>query len=173
MANEDNPRGFWPTRHFKGGVVRMNTYLVTSGQTVYQGDVLKAVNGGTVEEADAGDDNIVVGVAAHYANDSASAGDVTVEVYDDPGIVFAVQFNSSYTSTASDVFAGADHLATVGTTAKDLSNHELKDATTGAQQCKILGLLKLPNNAWGEHAVVEILFAEHYWLGSGITNVPI
>lgn len=165
MANRDHPKGFWPTRHLTGGEIRSTEYILTTGQTIFKGDLLKAVTAGTVEESDANDGIIVVGVAAMYADDSASAGGVKVRVYDDPDIVFGVQMDDVGTdSDAASVFATANHLAGTGNSTTKLSGHELdmSDIGSGAQ-LKIVGLIEEENNAWGDHADVEVLINEHLY----------
>ena len=164
MANKDFPRGLWPIRHLTGGEIRSREYTVTTGSTVYTGDLLKAVNGGTVEPSAANDGIIVVGVAAHYVDDSASAGGKKVQVYDDPYIVFGAQADSGTATTSADVFETANHVAGSGSSTSYLSGHELdaSDIATGAQ-LKIIGLVDAQGNAWGEHSDVEVLINEHLY----------
>ena len=161
MANEDKPRGFWPVRHLTGGEIRLSEQVVTTGQTVFEGDLIKVVAGGTVEEADADDGILVIGVAAAYVA-SASAGD-TVLAWIDPDIVFGVQADSGTAPAATDVYASANHSAGSGNSTTGISGHELdsSDIGTGAQ-LKILGLLDVPGNTWGEHCELEVLISEHY-----------
>jgi len=165
MANIDAPVGFFPVRHLTGGEIRTNEYVLTTGQTVYRGDLLKVVAGGTVQVAAADIGLSAIGVAAEYVSDSDSAGGKTVKVYDDPYIVFGVQMDDVGTdSTSADIFATANHLAGSGSTTTYLSGHELdmSDIGTGAQ-LKILGLCMTrdANNAWGGNADVEVIFNEH------------
>lgn len=165
MANVDNPRGFWPIRQRGGGNdIPMNEYILTTGATVYKGDVLKAVAGGTVEAAAANDGIIVVGIAAEYVSDSASAGGIKVLVWDDPNTIFGVQCDSGTAAAATDVFTMANHVAGSGSTTTYLSGHELDSsqlAAQGGNQFKVLGLINREGNAWGEHAEVEVVFNEH------------
>jgi len=162
MANVDNPRGFWPVKHLSGGEIRTHPYLVTTGATVYPGDLLKVVDAGTVEAAAANDGVIVIGVAAEYVNDAASAGSKAVQVYDDPHIVFGVQADSGTAVAATEVFETANHVATTGSTTMYHSLQELdaSDIATGAQ-LKIIGKLDSPDNAWGEHVDLLVVIAEH------------
>ncbi|MCR4288281.1 MAG: hypothetical protein NUW09_09755 [Deltaproteobacteria bacterium] len=164
MANVDNPRGFWPVRHLCGGEIRTNEYIVTTGSTVYQGDLLKVVDAGTVEASAANDGVIVVGVAAEYASDSGSAGGVKVLVYDDPYIVFGVQADTGTAVAATEVFETANHVAGSGSATTLLSGHELdaSDIASGAQ-LKIIGKINEPNNAWAEHVNLEVLINEHLY----------
>lgn len=164
MANVDAPRGFWPIRQLTGGEIRTNEYVLTTGSTAYRGDLLKVVAAGTVEPSSANDGVIVVGVAAEYADDSASAGGVKIQVYDDPYIVFGVQADSGTAPTAADIFATANHVAGSGSSTTKLSGHELDadDIGTGAQ-LKILGKIENEENTWGEHVDLQVLINEHLY----------
>jgi hypothetical protein len=168
MANLDQPKGLWPIRHLCGGEIRTNTYIVsTSAAAIYKGDVVMAEAAGTVKVATATSGVLNVGVAAEWvtAATSATAG-ATIQVYDDPYIVFGVQCDSGTTAAATDVFATADLVVTTGDTVLGSSKHEL-DASdlAGASQSslKVIGLVDDPNNAWGEPAKVEVLLNEHLY----------
>lgn len=156
--NLDQPMGFIPTRHLKGGQIRSNQHILTAGQTVYPGDVLKWVAGGSVEIAAAGDGAIVIGVAAEYKVAPAT-GTTYIQVYDDPDIVFKVQVRTGDTPAVADTYSAGDHLATSGDSTLKQSRQELK--LDGNAQFVILGLYRAEDNAWGEHADVEVIFGEH------------
>lgn len=162
MANEDSPRGFWPTRHLAGGEIRTEEMVLTTGKTAYKGDLLKCVAAGTVEPSGANDGVIVVGVAAEYVDDSGSAGGKKILVYADPNIAFGVQADTGTSPTSADVFATANHEAGAGNATTKMSGHELdaSDIGTGGQ-LEILGIIDRPDNAWGEHVDLEVRIAEH------------
>lgn len=164
MANVDILRGFLPVGHLGGGDIRTRQHIVTTGQIIYPGDLVKIVAAGTVEESDADDGVIVIGVSADYVNDSASAGGLTAGIYTDPMIVFEIQSDSGTATTAADVGATANHVATTGNTTTLLSKHELdsSDITTGGQ-LKILGLVNRTGNAYGEHSKLLVTIAEHFY----------
>ena len=160
MANKDYPHGFRPIRHNSGGEIRSREYILTTGATVFQGEALKVVAAGTVEQAATAAGVIVIGVAAEYVDDSASAGGVTVAVYDDPNIVFSVQSDATLAATA--VFATADHVAGTGTAGTGMSTDELDASTLGTGgQLEILGKVDTPDNVWGVDVELEVMFAEH------------
>lgn len=166
MANIDAPIGFFPVRHLTGGEIRANKYVLTTGSTAYRGDLLKVVAAGTVEPSAANDGVIVIGVAAEYIDDSASAGGKEILVYDDPYLVYCVQMDDAgaITSSAADIFATANHLAGSGSSTTKLSGHELDESDIGTGgQLRILGLCNVrdSNNAWGDNADVEVQIAEH------------
>lgn len=158
MANRDTPRGFKPIGHLGGGEIRANRYPMTASKTIYPGDVVKFVAGGTVEPAAAADALACVGVAAEYKVSGAS-GTTWIMVYDDPKIIYSVQSQTGDTPAATDVASTGDHLATTGDTTLKDSRQELK--IDGNGQFKIVGLLPVENNAWGEHAKLMVVFNEH------------
>ena len=173
MANIDAPRGFWPLRHLCGGEIRTNTYTVTTSAAIYKGDLLKAVAGGTVEIGAADIGIAAVGIAAEYvpAATSATAG-TQIQVYDDPYIVFGVQCDTGTAAAATDIFYCADHVATTGNAATGLSANELDSSELAAGatlQFRVIGLVDMPDNAWGEHAKVEVIFNEHIYNKAGAT----
>lgn len=170
MANIDAPQGFWPIRHLSGGEIRTNSYIATAAATIYKGDVLKVVADGTVEPAAADDGVIVVGVSAEYIA-SAATGQ-KVQVYDDPYIVFGVQCDSGTAAAATDIFYCTDHVATTGNTLTGVSKQEIDSselAAGAAVQVRVIGLVSMLDNAWGEHAKVEVIFNEHLFNKAGAT----
>jgi len=164
MANVDQLRGFWPVSHLLGGEIRTKTFVVTTGATCYQGDLLKVVAAGTVEPSAANDGVIVIGVAAEYVDDSASAAGKEIQVYADPYIEFGIQSDSDTATTSAAVFATANHVATTGNTTTKISKHELdaSDIGTGGQ-LEILGLIDSPDNDWGVHSKLRVRIAAHKW----------
>jgi len=165
MANNDRLRGFWPIRHLTGGEIRVNEYTCTTSTTIYKGDLVKVVAGGTVEIGAADIGVAAIGIAAATVS-SASAG-ATIPVYDDPNIVFGVQCDSGTAPTAADIGATANHVATTGDTTTLISKNELdaSDIGTGAQM-KIIGLVDQIDNTWAEHCDVEVIFNEHHYKGA-------
>lgn len=168
MANVDFPRGLWPIRLLNGGCdFTANTYVMTTGQTIYRGDIVKVVAGGTITVAAATDGALAVGVAAEYVDDSASAGGKTIRVYDNPSIVFGIQ--SDGTPAQTNVFDCADP-TTYAAGSNGVSITELSSTMGSAQaQFKILGLVKDPQNSFGAHADLEVIFNEHFYkeIGAG------
>jgi len=168
MANKDRPRGLWPLYHLHGGVIRTNTYTVTTGQTIYKGDPVIAVAGGTVSIASDDSGILCIGVAATRSTASSAAGE-TIEVWDDPGIAFGIQSVTGQTPAATEVFAAANPDVTAPSVG-DVSATELLAASAQAATFKILGLVQDVDNAWGEHADLVVMFNEHFFGGSGIAN---
>lgn len=155
MANIDNPRGFWPLRHLSGGEIRTNRY--TAAGTIYRGDLVTAGAGGTITASAADAGVLVIGVAAHYGLTTE-----TIEVYDDPNIVFGVQADTGTAPAATDIFATANHVAGSGNTTTKISGHELDSSDIGTGlQMRIIGKVEAPDNDWGEHVDVAVVLVEH------------
>jgi hypothetical protein len=168
MANVDNPRGMWPIRHLTGGEIRTNTYFVTTSAAIYKGDPVTAINTGCVSAITANDGWKVVGVAAEWITAAKSATAYTeIQVYDDPNIVFGIQADSGTSPAVTDIFATANtNTYAAGNTTTGISICELdaSDIGTGLQ-LRILGKTSDPNNAWGEHVDLEVIFNEHFYKG--------
>ena len=169
MANKDRLRGFWPIRHLSGGEIRLAEYTCTTSTTIYKGDLVKLVTGGTVEIGAADIGNGAIGVAAQTVS-SAAAG-AKILIWDDPMIVFGVQTDSGGSPTIADIGALANHLATTGDTVTLISKNELDDSDidTGSQ-LRTIGLVDQIDNVWGEHADVEVVFNEHMLKNNTLTT---
>lgn len=157
MANKDFPRGLWPVGHLCGGAIRSHRYILTAGEIIRRGEVVKVIVDGTVEDATAADGAIVLGVSADYVDDSLSVGGKYVNVYDDPNIIFGVQASVSITLAA--VFSTSD--LTTCTSSEELSNTELDLDSQG--QCKIIGLVDEVENSWLVNADILVIFNEHLY----------
>lgn len=167
MANVDNPRGMWPIGHMTGGEIRTREYIVTTSTgSIFVGDPLKVVTAGTVEVAAANDGEIIIGVAAeHVTSATAATAGTKIQVYDDPYIVFGVQADTGTAVAATCVFSKANlNTYAAGSTTTGVSIVELdsSDIDTGSQ-LKILGKIESPDNAWGEHVDLVVVFNEHFW----------
>ena len=167
MANRDFPRGLWPIGHLNGAPINTRPYQLTTGYIVRRGEVLKAVTGGTVEDSTAADGAIVIGVSADYVDDTdttaADYGLKTVNVYDDPNIIFGVQAVTGTTPALIGIFAISDLGTCTSTT--QLSNTELT-YTGGNAQVMIIGKVPDVDNAWGEHADLMVIFNEHVYIAA-------
>ena len=167
MANIDNPRGLWPIGHLTGGRITTRDFTVTTGATIYRGDIVEMIAGGTVDPAAATDGVKIIGVAANYVNDAASAGSKKIAVYCDPFIIFGIQSLTGTTIAVTDVGESADpDTYAAGSTTTYLSSTELAASSAQTALFHIIGLVDEPNNAWGEHADVMVIFNEHRYKAS-------
>ena len=183
MANVDSAFGLRPVRHSGGGTIRTSEYRIAStyGTSIFTGDpVLTSGTGKEINIGGAGGN--IVGVFAGCEYQTAAgvffskywplstillAGTVCkAYVYDDPSIVFAVQVATDGTGiTAAMIGDKADLASGTGSTQTGLSAWELTAPGTDAQ-VRILELNADPGNAYGEHAVVNVLIAEHELAGN-------
>ena len=166
MANSDTPRGLWPIRHLCGGEIRANKYIVTPGATIYRGDIVEMVNGGTVDPAAAGDATKVIGVAAEYVSDSGSVGNKEILVYDDPMIVFGIQATTGQIPSAATSKGLSADAITYAAGNGEISITELAAMSAQTAQFHCLGKVDSPDNNWGEHVKLEVIFNEHRFKAS-------
>jgi hypothetical protein len=90
--------------------------------------------------------------------------EMEADVWDDPNIIFGIQADSGSTPAATDVGNTANDVIGTSDSTRKISAAELdsSDIGTGAQ-LKILGLVRTPNNTWGEHVDLEVIFNEHIY----------
>jgi hypothetical protein len=177
MANTDAPNGFTPAYHLSGGTIRMKEYRIADGYatSIFNGDMVKLVAAGVVEQADAGDS--VVGVFAgcqytqangeikfskHWPASTDVAGSyATAYVYDDPMIVFTAQFDGA--SGIADIGQMADIVVGTGNTSTGRSASEISSTTgTTTAQLRILDFVDSPDNdPASDNAVAYVQINEH------------
>lgn len=200
MANTDRPQGLRPLRYQSGAPYNgaVNMYLVPAADNtaLFVGDLVKpstaggaaglVVNGQDCEgmrtcvQSAAGDPSIgvVVGFLPNLADLSikhrvASTNRIAL-VADDPALVFEIQEVSGGTAlTSAEVGLNADVVVGAGNATTGVSGMELDNSTeaTGAGlNVRILGLVKRPDNNYGEHAKWEVMIMDHS-LRAGVAGV--
>jgi hypothetical protein len=165
MANVNSPFGFKPIGHLSGNTIpEPRPYILTAAQTIYLQDPVIITDAGTVSIAAASLTTTHLGIAAEY-HAYGVAGDV-IHVWDDPGILFAVQTKTGVTTTISNVFNTADIITySAGyTTSPYLSRMALDTPGTSSKPWIILGLYNMPNNAWGDSSIVVVKYNQHVFL---------
>ena len=190
MANVDRPRGLIPVQHIGGSTWngKTNMYLMTGATgATYVGDLVQLgaaggiagqeVNGidceglPTVVPATAGSGGVgvVVGflplqtnLETKYRVDST---DRIALVVDDPGVIFEIQEVSGGTAlTSTEVGLNANIVAGAGNTTTGVSGFEVNnsgEATTADLDLRLMGLVKRPDNAYGEHAKWLVMISTH------------
>ena len=190
MANVDRPRGLIPVQHIGGSTWngKTNMYLMTGATgATYVGDLVQLgaaggiagqeVNGidceglPTVIPATAGSGGVgvVVGflplqtnLETKYRVDST---DRIALVVDDPGVIFEIQEVSGGTAlTSTEVGLNANIVAGAGNTTTGVSGFEVNnsgEAATADLDLRLMGLVKRPDNAYGEHAKWLVLISTH------------
>lgn len=185
MANTDAPRGAWPVRHLTGGVIRAREYPIASGfgTNIFDGDFVKLVAGGGIEDADAGDRLLGTFAGVKYTNSqgeqifskywpaSTVSADAKALVYDDPNIIFGIQ--SAGSTVAADVGNLGDHVAGAGSTSTGKSGHEINGTTAATQAgLRVLGKIDRPDNDWGTNVDLEVQIYEHEFARTELSAAP-
>jgi hypothetical protein len=170
MANKDAAFGLKPIGKIGQNADNqgLTEYLIADNyaSSIYQGDPVKAVAGGTVEVAAAGNTNLVGVFWGQFITKDPTTGKPTYRnyytqtnvangeeirafVYDDPYERFEVQSNNASASAATDVFELADIEYTAGSTINGVSKVELDDSSfvTTSAQLQVVGVSKdIENN---------------------------
>ena len=168
MANKDAAFGMKPVRMIGGAPYTggQSRYRIAAnyGTSIFQGDMVAQVTGGTVEIHADGGTVTVVGVFngcmytdptsgeqvfSNYYPASTNASDLIAFIIDDPDVVYEVQADDTFPVT--DLFGNFDIVYTsAGSTKTGISGSEL-DVTTGATNTnlpiKAIDISEDPNNS--------------------------
>ena len=168
MANKDAAFGMKPVRMIGGAPYTggQSRYRIAAnyGTSIFQGDMVAQVTGGTVEVHADGGTVPVVGVFngvqytdptsgeqvfSNYYPASTNASDIIAFIIDDPDVVYEVQADDTFPVT--DLFGNFDIVYTSsGSTQTGISGAEL-DVTTGATNTnlpiKAIDISQDPNNS--------------------------
>lgn len=168
MANVDNPHGFRPLgRNLYGGASEVVAAhkLVTYGTALFIYDaVCKAATGTKktpcIDAAITPGTTPVFGVNLVYGAASAATDHLVIPSL---GNVFECQDDGDAPNglVAADMAKNANISLGAGNAATLISGHELDEDTantTNTLDLHILGLLDVPDNAFGAHARVEVMF---------------
>lgn len=176
MANANGPFGLKPVRHRNGAKIIRNAYSIASGYgtSLFTGDVVERLGTTNNIQRAAADnpDNLGVFAGVEYTDAngrrvysrywpaSTVATDVIAYVYDDPQIIYEVQFS---TFAITDVGAGFQWVVGSGSTKTGLSGTYVNQATTGTADVQLRAERLVPraDNAYGAYAKVEVSFMEH------------
>ena len=167
MANKDAAFGMKPVRMiggapYSGGTSRYRI-AATYGTSIFQGDMVAQVTGGTVEVHADGGTVPIVGVFngcqftdptsgeqvfSNFYPASTNASDIIAFIIDDPNVVYEVQADDTF--PVADLFGNFDIVYTsAGSTLTGISGAEL-DVTTGATATtlpiKAIDISQDPNN---------------------------
>jgi hypothetical protein len=118
----------------------------------------------------------LVGTALNLENTNipaTKARDYYVYVVDDPHVVFTIQGDATATKQTT-AYANSNFTLTVatGSTAQSLAGTVINSsslATTSSLNMKAMGLLQVPNNAFGAYAIWQCMINLHELSGAGTT----
>ena len=168
MANKDAAFGMKPVRMIGGAPYTggQSRYRIAAnyGTSIFQGDMVAQVTGGTVEVHADGGNVPVVGVFngcmytdptsgeqvfSNYYPASTNASDLIAFIIDDENVVYEIQADDTF--PVADLFGNFDIVYTsAGSTSTGISGAEL-DVTTGATNTnlpiKAIDISEDPNNS--------------------------
>jgi len=193
MPNRDNT-GFRPANGIgTAHICRMFPVDVANGTAIFIGDVVDLdPNGGVIPAAaDAGVSAAGVCIGVFDSNripcghpySSVSTKQLTASVagfclvamaY--PGSVFIAQSSTGSTAPAeNDIGSTCDHIAGTGNTTFGFSGHELDFGQTTALntglQFRTIGKVNHPNNAYGQHCDLYVVFNESAFGSSAAAGI--
>lgn len=168
MANKDAAFGMKPVRMIGGAPYTggQSRYRIAAnyGTSIFQGDMVAQVTGGTVEVHADGGTVPVVGVFngvqytdptsgeqvfSNYYPASTNASDLIAFVIDDPDVVYEVQADAAF--PVADLFGNFDIVyTTAGSTLTGISGAELEvstGATATTLPIKAIDISQDPNNS--------------------------
>lgn len=160
MPNQDFPRGFIPIKTLSGAPISVNPYIKdASANALFKYDVVMMEADGHIARAGSDASGSIVGIILHQ---SATATAATVLVADNPDLMFIVQGDGSLAETSIGNNASLERTAGNGTSKQSAMEIDSSSAATTSLPVKILGLHRIPGNAWGSWAVVEGMFNKHF-----------
>jgi len=168
MANRDAAFGMKPVRMIGGAPYTggQSRYRIAAnyGTSIFQGDMVAQVTGGTVEVHADGGTVPVVGVFngcqytdptsgeqvySNYYPASTNASDIIAFIIDDPNVVYEVQADAAF--PVADLFGNFDIVyTTAGSTLTGISGAELEvstGATATTLPIKAIDISQDPNNS--------------------------
>jgi hypothetical protein len=190
MANVNGPFGLRPVRKLGNGVITQNEYSIAHdyATAIYVGDVVEMSGTGrnVTKAAAANADNIGVfrgcsyvdangsWVFAHYwPGVSDGKKNIVAYIIDDPDVIFECQADGCLEANIGNV---ADWNVGSGSANTGISGLYAVvsglSATTGGS-LRVMRLVNRPDNAYGTHAKIEVMFAEHVLKGvvSGVGGI--
>src|SRR5210317_1180009 len=168
MANKDAAFGMKPVRMIGGAPYTggQSRYRIAAnyGTSIFQGDMVAQVTGGTVEVHADGGTVPIVGVFngckytdptsgeqvfSNYYPASTNASDIIAFIIDDPNVVYEVQADAAF--PVADLFGNFDIVyTTAGSTLTGISGAELEvstGATATTLPIKAIDISQDPNNS--------------------------
>jgi len=174
MANRDNPHGLAPLmRTLSGGCpsVREYTKDASEATALFINDVVSREDDGNLADGGTPGTTTYQGVNLVYG---APATLTKHLVMDSPDALFEAQDNDDTDGFAeADMGLNCNLIFGAGSAVTLISGHELDEseiATTNSYDVHLLRKLDVPDNAYGEHVRVEVVFNKHR-LNPGMAGV--
>lgn len=174
MANVDNPHGLCPLmRTLEGGfpVVERFTKDAAQATAIFIHDVVNRAADGNIDPGGTPGTTLYTGVAL---NGGAALTLTKHLVVISPSAVFEAQDNDDTDGFAEvDMGLNCDLEFNAGSATTGISGHEIDESaiqTTNTLDVHLLKKLDVPNNAYGEHVRVEVIFNKHR-MAHGVAGV--
>ena len=165
MANVDNPHGLRPLmRAFGGGAAGIEPFskVVGYGTALFQFDAVNRVADNSIEASATPGTTLYSGVNLNYGAASKATEHLVIT---DPDVLFEAQDNSDPTGfVLADMGLNANLELNAGSAITQISGHEINltgAAVTASLDVHLMRKLDVPDNAYGPHCRVEIMFNKH------------
>lgn len=173
MPNVDNPHGLRPLYRLGGGNPAVEEFdkVVGYGTAIFIHDAVNRVADGSIEVSATPGTTLWSGVALNHGAASTATKHLVLV---DPSMVFEAQDNDDTDGLAAeDMGLNINIEKGAGSATTKISGHELDESTldvTNSLDLHVLKLLAVPDNDYGEHARVEVMFNKHR-LAPGVVGV--
>ena len=177
MANRDNPHGLAPLgRTLRGGFPSVRAYArdADSATAIFMNDVVSRDADGNINAGGTPNTTTFQGVSLVYAAGSVAKTDILV--IDSPDALYEAQDNhDSVGLLEADMGLMCDlEFINAGSAVTFISGHEIDESaaahTTADLDVKLLRKLDTPDNDYGPHARIEVMFNQHR-LNPGVAGV--
>lgn len=165
MANRDNPHGLAPLgRNFDGGLPRVQLLAkaVGYGTALFIWDAVFRVADGSIDKTGTPGTTAYSGVNCTWGAASTATDHVVIV---SPSAVFEAQDNDDTDGFAEvDMGLNVNLELNAGSATTKISGHELDESTIGTTDSldmHMIQKLNVPDNAYGEHVRVEVIFNKH------------
>jgi hypothetical protein len=160
-------------RNIGGGepTIKKFSKAVGYGTAIFVGDAVNQVAAGGIEVSATPGTTLYSGVSLNYGPASTATEHLVII---SPDAVFEAQDDDATTGlVAADAGLNANLILGAGSATTQISGHEIDQSTadvTNSLDVKLLGLLNVPDNAYGAHARFEITFNKHR-MAPGVAGV--
>jgi hypothetical protein len=164
MANNNNPHGLRPLGiSLSGGPAMLDSLSKASGYgtAIFTYDAVNRVADGSIEASATPGTTLYSGVALNYGAASTATDHLVVI---SPDALYEAQVDDATGFTAAEMGLNANLLLTAGNATTKVSKHTINHTgvdVTATLDVHLLGLLNVPDNAFGGYARIEICFNKH------------